>query len=65
MKGTKHLTLTDLSLVSPFLTCLIDGQGDIVDAKENIELEDSIILKFFDDILKGKGEFSSKGVYEQ
>lgn len=65
LKGTKHLTLSDLSLVSPFLTHLIDGQKASVDVKENIELEDSIILKFFDYILKGKGKFSSKGVYEQ
>ncbi|HHV13463.1 MAG TPA: hypothetical protein GXX75_24625 [Clostridiales bacterium] len=65
LKGTKHLTLTDLSLTSPFLTYLLDGGGDEVDAKESIELENKIILEFFDDTLKGEGEFSSAGVYEQ
>jgi dienelactone hydrolase len=64
LKGTKHLTLTDLSLVSPFLTDLLNGQGTEVDAKENIELENSLILKFFDAKLKEEGGFTSAGVYE-
>jgi dienelactone hydrolase len=64
LKGTKHLTLTDLAIVSPFLTYLLNGQGAKVDAKESIELENSLILEFFDAALKGKGEFTSAGVYE-
>lgn len=64
LKGTKHLTLTDLSIVSPFLSDLLDGIGAEVDAKESIELENSIILEFFDATLKGEGEFTSEGIYE-
>lgn len=64
LKGTKHLTLTDLSIISPFLTKLLDGRGAEVDARKSIELENSIILEFFDATLKGEGEFSSEGIYE-
>ncbi len=63
LKGTKHLTLTDLSLSSPFLAYLLNGEGDKVDAKESIRLENRLILEFFDDVLKGDGKFSSEGVY--
>lgn len=59
LKGTKHLTLTDLSLVSPFLTFLLDGQRDEVNARESIKLEDKLILDFFDDILKGNDRSDS------
>ncbi len=65
LKGTKHLTLTDLSLVSPFLTFLLDGERAEVDAKENIQLENKLILEFFNDTLKDEGTFTSSGIYEQ
>ncbi len=64
LKGTKHLTLTDLSLVSPFLAYLLNGQGAEVDAKATIELENHIILDFFDAKLKDKGKFAASKVYE-
>jgi dienelactone hydrolase len=64
LKGTKHLTLTDLSLTSPFLTDMLNGQKAEVNAKKSIELENSLILKFFDATLKEKGEFSSEEIYE-
>ncbi|ROR28490.1 platelet-activating factor acetylhydrolase isoform II [Mobilisporobacter senegalensis] len=60
LKGTKHLALTDLSLVSPVLTRLVDGQKSEIDARENIKLENSLILKFFDVVLKDKGKFSEE-----
>ena len=63
LKGTKHLTLTDLSIVSPFLTYLLNGGEAEVDARESIELENSIILEFFNATLKEKGKFSSEGIY--
>ena len=65
LKGTKHLTLTDLSLVSPFLAYMLNGEADKVDAKKNIELENRIMLEFFNATLKGEGEFTSEGIYEQ
>ncbi|MFT4143262.1 MAG: dienelactone hydrolase family protein [Mobilitalea sp.] len=66
LKGTKHLTLTDLSLVSPFLSFLLDGgERAEVDAKESIKLENSIILEFFNSTLKKEGTFTSSGVYQQ
>ncbi len=65
LKGTKHLTLTDLSLSSPFLASLLNGEASKVDAKRSIELEDRIILEFFNATLKGEGDFTAAGVYEQ
>ncbi len=64
LKGAKHLTLTDLSIVSPFLANLLNGEEAEVNTKESIELENSLILDFFDDTLKGEGKFSSEEVYE-
>ncbi len=64
LKGTKHLTLTDLSLVSPFLANLLNGQEAEVDTKATIELENRIILEFFDAKLKNKGKFDANKVYE-
>jgi pimeloyl-ACP methyl ester carboxylesterase len=63
LKGTKHLTLTDLAIVSPFLTYMLNGEGSKVDARKCIELENSLILGFFDEVLKGKGTFTPKEVY--
>jgi dienelactone hydrolase len=65
LKGTKHLTLTDLSLVSPFLTNLLNGEAAKVDVKKSIEFENRIILEFFNATLKGEGAFTYDGVYEQ
>jgi dienelactone hydrolase len=65
LKGTKHLTLTDLSLASPFLSYMLDGEADEVDAKKSIEYENKLILEFFNATLKGEGEFTSEGIYEQ
>lgn len=59
LKGTKHLTLTDLSIVSPFLTYLLNGGEVEVDARESIKLENGLILEFFNDTLKEEGKFSS------
>jgi dienelactone hydrolase len=65
LKGTKHLTLTDLSLFSPFITYLLNGGADEVDAKESIQLENRLIVEFFNATLKGEGRFTSEGIYEQ
>lgn len=63
LEGTKHLTLTDLAIVSPFLTDMLNGERAKVDAKKSIILENSLILGFFDEVLKGKGNFTPKEVY--
>ncbi len=65
LKGTKHLTLTDLALTSPVLASMLNGEADRVDARESLKLEDSIILEFFNTELKGQGPFTAEGVYEQ
>lgn len=57
LEGTKHLTLTDLAIVSPFLTDMLNGERAKVDTKKSIILENSLILGFFDEVLKGKGKF--------
>lgn len=62
LKGTKHLTLTDLAIVSPFLTNLLNGGEAEVDARESIEFENSLILEFFNATLKGEGKFSSENL---
>ncbi len=64
LKGTKHLTLTDLALVSPPLAYLLNGERSSVDVRESIALENRLILEFFDAALKGEGKFSSAGVHE-
>lgn len=63
LEGTKHLTLTDLAIVSPVLTNMLNGERAKVDAKKSIILENSLILGFFDEVLKGKGKFTPKEVY--
>lgn len=65
LKGTKHLTLTDLALTSPVLASLLNGEADKVDARKSLKLENSIILEFFNAELKGEGAFTAEGVYEQ
>ncbi|WOO35741.1 hypothetical protein R2R35_18340 [Anaerocolumna sp. AGMB13020] len=64
LKGTKHLTLTDLSLSSPFLATVLNGEVAKVDARKSIELENRIILEFFNATLKKEGKFTAEGIYE-
>lgn len=65
LKGTKHLTLTDLALTSPVLASMLNGEADKVDVRKSLKLENSILLEFFNAELKGEGEFTAEGVYEQ
>jgi dienelactone hydrolase len=65
--GTDHMSLTDLPLVSPFLVSMINtsipkGGGQEIDAFSTIEKMNSNVLAFFDDFLKDKGTFTSKGI---
>jgi dienelactone hydrolase len=67
LAGTNHLSLTDLSLTSPFLVGMINsmaqiGGGEEADPFEVLEELNAIVLKFFDVYLKGEGIFSSEGL---
>jgi dienelactone hydrolase len=64
--GTNHLSLTDLSLVSPFLVSLINhsvntGGGQEADTYASIEKMNDTVLKFFNTSLKGEGNFTAAG----
>ncbi|MFB9325856.1 alpha/beta hydrolase family protein [Paenibacillus aurantiacus] len=62
-KGAKHLSFTDLSMVSPLLANLLQGGEAAVDAKACLETENRLILQFFDEVLKGKGRFAPEADY--
>jgi hypothetical protein len=63
ISGAAHLSLTDLSLVSPFLTNILAGKKPTVDAETCLKLINKISLEFFDSYLKGKGTFTLAGTY--
>jgi hypothetical protein len=68
LTGTDHMSLTDLSLASPFLVSMINasvpkGGGQEVDAYSTIEKMNKIVLQFFDVYLKGEGSFTYTGTY--
>lgn len=52
-EGAKHLSLTDLSLVSPLLTSYLQGGQASIDAYDCLETMNELILRFFDYTLKG------------
>ncbi|WP_066072541.1 alpha/beta hydrolase family protein [Neobacillus soli] len=62
-QGAKHLSLTDLPLFSPILANMLQGGKAGIDQYYCIETENELILKFFDDKLKGIGHFTSKETY--
>lgn len=57
ISGAGHLTLCDLSIVSPFLTRVLNGQSSKLSGKECLTKVNAISLSFFDCYLKGKGTF--------
>ncbi|MGJ7912521.1 hypothetical protein [Neobacillus sp. LXY-1] len=61
-KGAKHLSLTDLSLVSPILANTLQGGKATIDKYYCLEAENKLILQFFDYTLKGKERFTSEGI---
>ncbi len=63
IKGTGHLSLTDLALVSPILTRLLNREKSTIDARYALEVVNRVSLDFFDAYLKGKGGFTSAGTY--
>lgn len=62
-QGTKHLSLTDLPLFSPFLANVLQGGKADIDPYYCIETENELILSFFDHELKGIGDFAPEKTY--
>jgi dienelactone hydrolase len=62
-KGAKHLSLTDLSIVSPMLATILQGGKADIDPYYCIETANELIVNFFDDKLKGISQFSSNEAY--
>ncbi|MEK4509738.1 acetylhydrolase [Paenibacillus anaericanus] len=68
IKGTNHMSLTDLPLFSPMLVSMISnsvsmGGGVEADKYYIIETMNTLVLEFFDCYLKGEGDFDSEGTY--
>jgi dienelactone hydrolase len=63
LKGTKHLSLTDLPLFSPILANILQGGKAEKDQYDTIKTENKLILEFFDSTLKGIGQFEPKESY--
>jgi len=57
------LSLTDLSLASPFLTTALSGSQASKDAVTCLKIVNKVSLAFFDSYLKGKGTFTAAGTY--
>jgi hypothetical protein len=63
LKGTKHLSLTDLPLVSPILASILQGGNAEKNQFDTIKTENKLILEFFNSTLKGIGQFEPKESY--
>ena len=63
IRGAVHLSLTDLSLSSPFLTNMLTGKKATISAETCLMTINRISLEFFDSYLKGKGTFTGAGMY--
>jgi len=63
INGVGHLSLTDLALVSPLLTRMINGKKTTTDSIYCIKAINKACLDFFDSYLKGKHKFTSSEMY--
>jgi dienelactone hydrolase len=63
ISGANHLSLTDLGLVSPFLTAALSGSPSTRDATSCLTIVNKVTLAFFDSYLKGTGRFAAAGRY--
>lgn len=63
LKGSKHLTLTDLALLSPFLTDLVNGEKATIDIEYCMKMEREAILEFFDCYLKDGPAYKKIGLF--
>ncbi|MCP8968114.1 alpha/beta hydrolase family protein [Ectobacillus ponti] len=62
-KGAKHLSLTDLPFFSPVLADTLQGGKADINQEYCIKTENELILKFFDEKLKGIGHFTAEKTY--
>ncbi|WP_167956529.1 alpha/beta hydrolase family protein [Anaerosporobacter faecicola] len=63
LKGAKHLTLTDLALISPFLTNMLNREKATIDVRYCLKTEQEAILSFFDCYLKGGPAYTMTGTF--
>jgi hypothetical protein len=63
ISGVGHLTLTDLVLISPFLTRILNGHKSMTDTQYRLKTINKVCLDFFDCYLKIDGMFTSGGKY--
>lgn len=63
LKGAEHLSLTNLQLFSPILVNTLQSGKANIDSYYCIEMENELILKFFDCELKEISHFNSKKTY--
>lgn len=63
IKGIGHLSLTDLSLSSPILTRLLNGQKDTKNTDETLKIINSLSLNFFNYYLKDGEIFEPDKIY--
>ncbi|RFB12709.1 acetylhydrolase [Bacillus sp. HNG] len=69
IKGTNHLSLTDLPLVSPLLVKMMNSpvekgtNSHASDKYKVLETMNEIVLEFFNSYLKDEGSFESAGTY--
>lgn len=63
IQGTGHLTLTDLALMSPILTTILNGKISNTDSRYCLKTINKLTLSFFDYYLKGEGNFSPDSKY--
>jgi predicted dienelactone hydrolase len=62
--GTNHMSFTDLPLISPILTSLLNGsvhstRGSGADPLATVEKMNATVLQFFNFYLKGEGSFAA------
>jgi len=62
-QGAKHLSFTDLPLLSPILANMLQGGKASIDPYYCIETANELILQFFDYELKGIGQFTPQQTY--
>lgn len=63
LNGTGHFSLTDLALESPWIARTLNEQKTTVDIRVTLERINRLALGFFDDYLKGRGEFAPAEAY--
>ncbi|TQR44644.1 alpha/beta hydrolase [Paenibacillus popilliae] len=63
-QGAEHMSLTDLILISPLISNMLQG-GRVakIDPYYCLETMNHILVEYFDCYLKGQGSFTSAGTY--